>query len=279
MPTGLHCKYDALNRITLEKNLYTNIKTCYNYDELSRVTERIVTNEVENSTNEENFTYDDAGNVIISNTNKNDTFVYDKNNRLTKYNTVDISYDHDGNMTTTYLSGCNVSLRYDSSNRLVSVGSNTYTYNVEDVRIRNLCDHEDTKYVYDTNTSLSRLLVKTTNGKITKYVYGAGLIGEECDGAFKTYHFDYRGSTAAIATNSDSTLFNPASVSLGMYGLNSKDYTADMYVYVVEGEPLNNLFGPISKPIDNFEYIYYDKGGVLEKHSMDAVISALQYGN
>ena len=33
---------------------------------------------------------------------------------------------------------------------------------------------------------------------ITKYVYGIGLIGEETSGSFKTYHFDYRGSTAAI---------------------------------------------------------------------------------
>lgn len=33
---------------------------------------------------------------------------------------------------------------------------------------------------------------------ITKYVYGIGLIGEETSGSFKTYHFDYRGSTTAI---------------------------------------------------------------------------------
>ena len=32
----------------------------------------------------------------------------------------------------------------------------------------------------------------------TKYVYDKGLIGEEVSGAFKTYHFDCRGSTIAI---------------------------------------------------------------------------------
>jgi RHS repeat-associated protein len=42
------------------------------------------------------------------------------------------------------------------------------------------------------------LLMKTTNGVVTKYVYGTGLIGEEVSGAFKTYHFDRRGSTIAI---------------------------------------------------------------------------------
>ena len=51
---------------------------------------------------------------------------------------------------------------------------------------------------YTYNAKLSRLLVKTTDGRITKYVYGRGLIGEETSGVFKTYHFDYRGSTVAI---------------------------------------------------------------------------------
>ncbi len=31
-----------------------------------------------------------------------------------------------------------------------------------------------------------------------------------------------------------------------------------------------------SKPIDDFEYIYYDDGGAIDKHTMDAIISALQ---
>ena len=55
----------------------------------------------------------------------------------------------------------------------------TYTYNAEDVRIRNLCSDEDTTYTYNTNAKLSMLLMKTTNGVVTKYVYGKGLIGEE----------------------------------------------------------------------------------------------------
>ena len=42
------------------------------------------------------------------------------------------------------------------------------------------------------------MLCRTTNGVITKYVYGRGLIGEETSSSFKTYHFDFRGSTIAI---------------------------------------------------------------------------------
>ena len=76
---------------------------------------------------------------------------------------------------------------------------NTYTYNAEGVRIRNLCEcGEETTYTYNTNCKLSRILMKTTDGVVTKYVYGKGLIGEEVNNTFKTYHFDFRGSTIAI---------------------------------------------------------------------------------
>ena len=75
-------------------------------------------------------------------------------------------------------------------------------YNAEDVRIRNYYGYYDISYTYDTNCKLSRLLFKVNSGSVTKYVYGLGLIGEEKAGCFKTYHFDYRGSTVAI-TDSD----------------------------------------------------------------------------
>ena len=96
------------------------------------------------------------------------------------------------------MNGNELSFAYDSANRLISAGQNSYTYNVEDVRVRNLCGESETTYAYNTNGKLSQLLVKTTDGIVTKYVYGLGLIGEETRGSFKTYHFDYRGSTTAI---------------------------------------------------------------------------------
>ena len=91
-----------------------------------------------------------------------------------------------------------MTMEYDSANRLIKAGDHTYTYNAEDVRIRNLCSDADTTYVYNTNCKLSQLLMKKTGGAVTKYVYGLGLIGEEKWGEFKTYHFDYRGSTVAL---------------------------------------------------------------------------------
>ena len=160
---------------------------------------RTLTNLSDNTTSEEVYAYDAAGNITSCTvSNGANTFVYDQNNRLISYNGQAVTYDMDGNMLSATLNGTQMSFVYDSANRLISAGGNTYTYNVEDVRVRNLCGESETTYAYNTNGRLSQLLVKTTDGIVTKYVYGLGLIGEETSGSFKTYHFDYRGSTAAI---------------------------------------------------------------------------------
>ena len=165
---------------------------CYTYDNLSRVTARTVKKLSDNSVvSTETFNYDAAGNVTSA---PDSSFQYDTNNRLVVFNGNSVSYDPDGNM----LSNGSLTCTYDSANRLVSAGGHTHTYNAEDVRIRNLCSDEDTTYTYNTNAKLSMLLMKTANGVVTKYVYGKGLIGEEVNNTFKTYHFDCRGSTIAI---------------------------------------------------------------------------------
>ena len=171
--------------------LAENTKICYTYDSLSRVTNRTIRNECDCVISSENYSYDAAGNITDA---PNSCFIYDTNNRLITFNGNTVSYDMDGNM----LSNGYINCEFDSGNRLISAGGHTYTYNAEDVRIRNLCADADTTYTYNTNCRLSQLLQKTTNGITTKYVYGLGLIGEEKECCFKTYHFDYRGSTVAI---------------------------------------------------------------------------------
>ena len=140
----------------------------------------------------QSFSFDAASNVLA------DDCIYDVNNRLTSFKENSITYDADGNMTDAFLNEQNVNFVFDSRNRLISDGTHTYTYNAENTRIRSVCNNVETHYTYNTNASLSQLLVKRTGGNITKYVYGLGLIGEESQGSFKTYHFDYRGSTVAI---------------------------------------------------------------------------------
>ena len=201
MISGFEYTYDNMSRIVEEKVLANNRKMCYTYDNLSRVTKRTIKNLSNVILSEETFSYDAAGNLTDDATNT--TFAYGSNNRLTSYNGQSVSYDLDGNM----LSNGNLSFTYDSANRLTSVGLHTYTYNVENVRISNLFDDfDDTTYVYDTRTKLNKLLMKTSEGIITKYVYGKGLIGEESDGTFKTYHFDCRGSTIAITNTSGAVI-------------------------------------------------------------------------
>lgn len=196
---GYEYTYDDLGRILSEIHLAKNIKYDYTYDSLSRVTKRTLTNLSDNTTSEEVYAYDNAGNITSCTvSNGANTFVYDQNNRLISCNGQAVTYDMDGNMLSATLNGAQMSFVYDSANRLISAGQNSYTYNVEDVRIRNLCSDADTVYTYNTNAKLSQLLQKTTNGIATKYVYGLGLIGEEKNGEFKTYHFDFRGSTVAI---------------------------------------------------------------------------------
>jgi len=180
-------------------SIANSTKMCYTYDNLNRVTKRTIKNLSNVVLSEETYCYDAAGNVTDA---PDSCFRYDTNNRLVVFNGNSVSYDLDGNMLNNGVS----SFSYDSANRLISADGHTYTYNAEDVRIRNLCTDEDTTYTYNTNAKLSMLLMKTTNGVVTKYVYGKGLIGEETSGAFKTYHFDCRGSTIAITdTNSNIT--------------------------------------------------------------------------
>ena len=194
--TGFEYTYDELSRIVEEKHLANSTKLCYTYDNLNRVTKRTVKNLCDTVLSEETYSYDAAGNITDA---PDSCFAYDTNNRLTWYKGDPVSYDADGNMLSVVLNGTSgTTFTYDSANRLISAGGHTYTYNAEDVRIRNLCATEDTKYTYNTNCRLSKLLWKETNGTVTKYVYGRGLIGEETNSSFTTYHFDCRGSTVAL---------------------------------------------------------------------------------
>jgi len=176
----------------------------YTYDELSRVTKRTLLDLTTEQSTEEQFTYDAAGNITASGSTH---CSYDTHNRLTAFAGNSLTYDAEGNLLKIHgtLSNTSADFAYDSSNRLIFAGNLAYTYNAEDVRIRAVNGTTETTYTYDTNARLSKLLTKTENGVTTKYVYGLGLIGEEKYYSFKTYHFDYRGSTVAI-TNSSGTV-------------------------------------------------------------------------
>ena len=196
---GYRYEYDSLGRISTETHLAENKKMCYTYDSLNRVTARTIKTLSDEVISSESYTYDAAGNIIDA---PDSCFTYDNNNRLTVFNGKSVSYDLDGNM----LSDGNTEYEYDSANRLIKAGDHTYTYNAEDVRIRNLCSDADTTYTYNTNCKLSQLLTKTTHEITTKYVYGHGLIYQEKQERLKVFHYDYRGSTVAVTDDWSSVI-------------------------------------------------------------------------
>ncbi len=100
-----------------------------------------------------------------------------------------VEFDADGNMLS---GGLN---QFDSRNRLVQAGEVVYSYDAENQRV----GVNQTQYVINSQPALSQVLVKTeVNGTQTYYVYGLGLIGQESNGEYLSYHFDFRGSTVAL---------------------------------------------------------------------------------
>ena len=89
--------------------LAEEVKICYTYDNLNRVTKRrIISLDCNCVLSEENYTYDAAGNITDA---PNSCFIYDNNNRLTTFNGNTVSYDLDGNM----LSNGYINCEFDSA--------------------------------------------------------------------------------------------------------------------------------------------------------------------
>ncbi|MCI5219198.1 MAG: RHS repeat-associated core domain-containing protein [Candidatus Electrothrix sp. LOE2] len=97
------------------------------------------------------------------------------------------------------MNGKPASFVFDSRNRLRQVGSTVYTYDAENQRIAAADGGATTQYVVNPNAPLSQVLVREDQaGEKTYYVYGIGLIGQEKNGAYRSFHYDFRGSTVAM---------------------------------------------------------------------------------
>ncbi len=146
------------------------------------------------------FSYDAAGNIVQESVSESDIEVnlemsYTAANRLATYNGEAVQFDADGNMVLGPLSGDMANFDFDSRNRLVQAGETVYRYDAENQRI----GVNQTQYVINSQPALSQVLVKTkADGTQTYYVYGLGLIGQEQNAEYLTYHFDFRGSTVAL---------------------------------------------------------------------------------
>ncbi len=94
-------------------------------------------------------------------------------------------------------------------------------------------------------------------------------------------------ASAAVATNRNAMIFNPATSNLSAYGLSSSNYTGNMTAYIVKGDILNTLEGWFSSPIDEAIYLPQQHGGGwknlwqtnlyhgIQNHLMNSVKAAL----
>ncbi|MTI95554.1 MAG: hypothetical protein FH749_08705, partial [Firmicutes bacterium] len=181
------------------------------HDDAGQIIQKLDTDSIGNIINQYDYTYDATGKVTVELSSVEPqlydltslTMVYGQGNRLISYDGQDVEYDADGNMTFGPLNGQMVEYIYDSRNRLIQAGDTEYIYDAENNRIASIEDGLRTDYVTNPHAHLSQLLVESTSGNETYYVYGIGLIGhQEPNGDYRTYHFDIRGSTTAI-TNQD----------------------------------------------------------------------------
>ncbi|MHB8986411.1 MAG: RHS repeat-associated core domain-containing protein, partial [Eubacteriales bacterium] len=178
--------YDDAGRQTQQKDVDTNNSVIsqydYTYDASGNFTEE------KNSSENVTFTMDDAA------------LTYAADNRLATYNGQAAVYDADGNMTYGPMAGKMENFTYDARGRLTGAGNTRYTYDAGNNRVQASDGVHQTNYIVNPNAPLSQTLVKTDEqNNQTFYVYGLGLIGQESPGgAYRTYHFDSRGSTIAL---------------------------------------------------------------------------------
>ncbi len=193
------------------------------------------------------YDYDASGQILIEDRSGFDppyvpdtaTMVYDVDNKLTQFNDDAIEYDNDGNIQSTpYLPG---EFEYDAYNNLTKAGDFAYTYDEEDHLIEWRTDNKDTLFTVDPRRKAAQIIQKReSDGTLTRYVFGIGLIYEETAGVTKTFHYDHRGSTVALSDDTGSVVGN---VAYGPHG-NIIERTGDTDTLFL----FNGLFGVVSDP-------------------------------
>ncbi|RKZ54649.1 MAG: hypothetical protein DRR08_26250, partial [Candidatus Parabeggiatoa sp. nov. 2] len=223
------------------------------------------------------------------------SMTYAAANRLATYDGSAVQLDADGNMRFGPLSGGMANFAFDSRNRLVAAGNTAYRYDAENQRTAVSVDGQETRYVINSQSILSQVLVRTQpDGTQTYYVYGLGLIGQEQEGQYLTYHFDFRGSTVALTDETGQVterfqyspygLFESGDASItaflfnGMYGVMTDDnglyYMRARYYHpeirrfvnqdillgnLVEGQTLNRYAYVTGRPVS-----YVDPFGLAQ---------------
>jgi len=153
--------------IPLQQTLNQTIT--YTYDSLYRLTAADYSND-----DYFYYTYDAVGNRLTEETHlETNAYVYDDANRLASVNSVNYTFDDNGNLLNDGVS----TYTYDAANRLTAVSgpsSATYAYNGLGDRLQQTVNSQTTTYVLDLNAGLTQVLDDGDN----TYLYGLGRIAQ-----------------------------------------------------------------------------------------------------
>ena len=201
----------------------------YTYDSLYRLTD------AEYSTGEfYQYAYDAVGNRLsLVTSNGSTSYEYDAANRLTSVNGVVYTWDANGNL----LSDGVRSYSYDHANRLTQVVSGTltteFTYNGAGDRVAKTVDGVTTDYVLDPAAGLTQVLVESTGGQQTAYLYGLDLLAQYDSGTWAYHVNDGLGSVRQLADPAGQVVqgysFSPFGMPLGESGGEPYGFTGEQW--------------------------------------------------
>ena len=164
-------------------------------------------------------------------------YEYDAADRLTSVGGVGYTYDSNGNL----LDDGRRTFTYDTANRLTQVVSGTlttqYTYSGDGTRLAQTVNGLTTRYVVDVSGQLPHVLEEHRDGHTTLYLYGAGVMGVETDGALLYQHADALRSVRQLTDEAGSVRqargYSPfgaptfaAGQSAGSFGFAGEQYDA-----------------------------------------------------
>jgi len=263
--------YDALNRQTTVTDWLTNT-TNYSYDAAGRLTGTVLPNGAKAAYGYDNanrltsltnaksdasvissysYTLDAIGNHAAEERNEplmpaltpvTVAYTYDTENRLTDANGTANSFDNNGNLTAKGADGYAYDYEYRLTRTTIGGVTAQYQYDGLGNRYARTRGGVTTRFILDTNTSLTNVLAETdASNNITAYnLYGLGLIARiQPDGTASYYHYDSRGSTIALTDASGAT--------------------TDTYAYDPFGKPANST-GSTDNP-----FTYIGRHGVIDE--------------
>jgi len=208
--------YDKVgNRTKVEE--HDGDYVAYSYDALYRLTRETRKDNQETVEYDYSYTYDAVGNrtkKTDEQTQDETDYTYNNMNQMTAAGNISYSWDNAGNMATKVVNQQTTTYTWDFRNKLLNVdfpeGDDvSLRYDGDGNRYKKVAGSTTTKFLFDTNLSLSALLFELDGSDTVQAKYrreGHGLLlAMKRGGALYTYHFDALGSTRALTNASETT--------------------------------------------------------------------------